>query len=260
MSTAWLLNTAWMLSCAREAARFHRATRRVAETQAELLAAVLRANRDTQFGRAHDFGRIRTPRDYQRAVPPSRCEDYEDRIKRIADGERRVLTREPVTLLEPTSGTTRGEKLIPYTAALRRQFQRAVAAWIADLFRARPALRGGRAYWSLSPALGPPRRTPGGIPIGFEDDAAYLGALEQVAVRRLLVTPPSLARRADVDAFRYGTLYSLLRAADLALISVWNPTFLTALFHRFEEWQDRLCADVARGSFCRASRTRGPPR
>ena len=206
MSTAWLLNTAWMLSCSREAARFRRATRRVAETQAELLAAVLRANRDTQFGRAHGFGRIRNPRDYQRAVPPSRYEDYEDPIKRIADGAPDVLTREPVTLLEPTSGTTGGEKLIPYTASLRRQFQRAVAAWVADLFRARPAVRRGRAYWSLSPALGPPRRTAGGIPVGFEDDAAYLGALEQVAVRRLLVAPPSLARLTDLDAFRYGTL------------------------------------------------------
>ncbi len=253
MSTAWLLNTAWMLSCAREAARFHRATRRVAESQAELLADILRANRDTQFGRANAFERIRDPRDYQRAVPPSRYEDYADRIKQIADGVPNVLTREPVTLLEPTSGTTGGEKLIPYTASLRRQFQRAVAAWVADLFRARPAVRRGRAYWSLSPALGPPRRTAGGIPVGFEDDAAYLGALEQVAVRRLLVAPPSAGRPTDMDAFRYATLHSLLDAADLALISVWSPTFLTALFNHFEEWGERLCADVGRGSPARAA-------
>ena len=247
MSTSWLLNTAWMLACSREAAAFRRATRRVAETQARLLAEMIRANRYTHFGRAHGFGTIRSPHDFQRAVPPSRYEDYEGLISRIAEGEKAVLTREPVTLLEPTSGTTGGEKLIPYTASLRRQFQRAVAAWVADLFRARPAVRMGRAYWSLSPALGPRRRTPGGIPIGFDDDAAYLGALEQVAVQRLLVAPPAVTRLPDMDASRYVTLFCLLRAADLALISVWNPTFLTALFSRFEEWRDRLCADIARG-------------
>jgi GH3 auxin-responsive promoter len=248
MSRSWLLNTAWMLACSREAVRFHRATRRVAETQAEVLAAILRANHDTQFGRDHHFARLRTPADYQRDVPPSRYEDFDALIRRITDGAPAVLTREPVTLLEPTSGTTGGEKLIPYTASLRKQFQRAIAAWIADLFRARPAVRRGRAYWSLSPALGPRRRTAGGIPIGFEDDAAYLGVLEQMAVRRLLVVPPGVARLADLEAFRYLTLFCLLRAADLTLVSIWNPTFLTALFSRFEEWQDRLCADIALGS------------
>src|SRR5262249_5236390 len=153
-------------------------------------------------------------------------------------GRRGVLTREPVTLLEPTSGSVRGEKLIPYTASLRRQFQRALAVWIADLFRHRPALRRGRAYWSLSPALGPPRRSAGGIPIGFDDDTAYLGTLERCAVQRLLVVPPGVARLADMDAFRYATLLGLLRAEDLALISVWNPTFLTALFAPLEAWQE----------------------
>src|SRR6266852_4437688 len=75
----------------------------------------------------------------------------------IAAGEPNVLTRDPVLLLEPTSGSTGGEKLIPYTASLRREFQRAVAAWIGDLFRQRPAVRRGRAYWSLSPVFGPRR-------------------------------------------------------------------------------------------------------
>ncbi len=98
---------------------------------------------------------------------------------------RRVLTGERVLLLEPTSGTTGGEKLIPYTESLRRQFQHAVAVWIADLFRNRPAVRRGRAYWSISPALAPLYHTAGGVPVGFEDDAGYLGTLEQFALRAL---------------------------------------------------------------------------
>jgi hypothetical protein len=250
MSLAWWLNTAWMLKAAGEAAAFRRATRRVARTQAGLLAGLLRANADTAFGRAHGFGRMRTPRDFRRGVPLSTYEDYEGCVRRIAAGEAGVLTRDPVALLEPTSGTGGGEKLIPYTASLRRQFRRAVAAWVADLFHNRPRLRGGRAYWSVSPALGPGRRTPGGIPVGFDDDAAYLGGFEQFALARLLAVPPAVARLEGMGAFRYATLLWLLRAPDLTLVSVWNPTFLAALFASFDAWQGRLCEDLARGT-CR---------
>ena len=194
----------------------------------------------------HRFGDISDTRTYRERVPPATYDDLADEIRRIAAGEANVLNREPVRLLEPTSGTTGGEKLIPYTAGLR-QFQRGVAAWMYDLFRRRPAVRGGRAYWSISPVLGPPRRSPGGLPIGFDGDAAYLGRAERFALRRLLVTPPEVARLPDMEGFRYVTLLSLLAADDLALISVWSPTFLTAVLDPLEAWQDRLCDDLRRG-------------
>jgi hypothetical protein len=244
MSVAGWLNTAWMVKCLPEARAFRRATRRVAAAQAAVLMGILRANAGTDFGRRHGFASIDSPRIYQARVPLSRYEDYAAAIGRIAAGDANVLTREPVVLLEPTSGTVAGEKLIPYTATLRREIQRAIATWIANLFLQRSAVRGGRAYWSISPALGPPRRTTGGIPIGFDDDAAYLGTLERFALARLLVAPPALALLADMNTFRYATLRSLLRATDLTLLSVWSPTFLTALFARFTEWRGRLAAEV----------------
>lgn len=247
MSAASWLNTAWMIKCSREAMAFRRATRDVAAAQAEVLQTILRRNRNTAFGQRHGFDRIDGTRAYQGRVPLSEYDDYREAIQEIADGCTAVLTQDCVELLEPTSGTTGGEKLIPYTASLRRQFQRAVAAWIADLFWHRPALRRGRAYWSISPALASGRRTAGGIPIGFEEDAAYLGTLERKALERLLVVPPEVVRLTEIDSFRYCTLWYLLAAADLALISVWNPTFLSTLLGPLELWQERLCRDLCRG-------------
>ena len=247
MGLPWLLNTTWMVACAREARTFRKATRSVAESQANVLASVLQQNRDTEFGRSHSFRAIDSPRAYQQQVPLSRYEDYTDAIDRIASGRGNILTRDRIELLEPTSGTTGGEKLIPYTASLRRQFQRAVAAWIADLFQNRPTLRQGRAYWSISPAFGPLRQTGSGIPIGFEDDADYLGIAERWLLRKLLVVPSEVARLTDIESFRYCTLWFLLRAADLALISVWSPTFLLTLLGPLEAWHDRLCFDLDHG-------------
>jgi hypothetical protein len=247
MNAAWWLNSVWMLRCSGEARAFHRATGRVADAQAEVLAEILRCNRDTDFGRRYGFSRLDGPRAYREHVPHSRYDDYADAIRRIGEGERGVLTRDPVRLLEPTSGSTGGEKLIPFTASLRRQFQRAVSAWVFDLFRHRPALRRGRAFWSVSPAVAAGRRTACGIPIGFEDDAAYVGAAQRWLIQRLLVVPSEACRLSDVESFQYCTLWFLLRAADLASISVWNPTFLTSLLAPLEAWHDRLCFDLRRG-------------
>lgn len=246
MGFAWMCNTVWMMACAREAGGFDRATRSVAKAQIDVLLAIIRRNRETAFGRTHRFSAIDSPRAFQEQVPLSRYEDYAESIGRIANGERGVLIDEPVELLEPTSGTTCGERLVPYTASLRRQFQRAVAAWIFDLFRNRPQLLYGRAYWSISPAMRSSRRTEGGIPIGFEDDADYLRTAERWMLKRLLVVPAEVARSNSMEAFRYATLRYLLAADDLTLISVWSPTFLTALLGPLDIWQDRLCFELGR--------------
>ena len=248
MLARWL-NAAWRWKCAGEAARFHRAMTRVAETQRDLLLSMLAANRETAFGRSYQFAAIKSVGDFQRQVPIATYDDYEPYIARIAAGEPGVLTSERVLLLEPTSGSTAGEKLIPYTAVLRKQFQRGIATWIADLFRQRPWAAVGRAYWSISPTLGPRRRTPGGIPIGFDDDAAYLGRIEQWALRHLLAVPSAVAQLPDIDSVRYATLLFLLAADDLSLISVWNPTFLMSLLAALPPWADRLAADLRLGRF-----------
>src|SRR5262249_58840274 len=120
MIPARWLNAAWMFAAARESRAFRRATRNVAATQTNVLVGIMAANRDTAFGRGNDFRRIDDLRDFQRRVPLSSYDDYADSIRRIADGEHGVLTAERVELLEPTSGSIGGEKLIPYTATLRR--------------------------------------------------------------------------------------------------------------------------------------------
>src|SRR5262249_16391668 len=156
-----------------EGAAFSRACLGVADTQRRLLLQILHENRDSEFGRAYGFADIRDVRAYQQRVPLATYDDFSAPIQRIAPRDKNVLACESVQLLEPTGGSTGGEKLIPYTLELRRQFQRGLAAWIYDLFRRRPGIRAGRAYWSISPALGPPRRSPGGVIIGFDDDTAY---------------------------------------------------------------------------------------
>src|SRR5439155_5521283 len=105
-----------------------------------------------------------------RALPIVTYDDIEPDIQRICDGETNVLTREPVLILEKTSGSTSAAKFIPYTPTLRRQFMRALAPWMHDLYTTYPELTEGRAFWSVSPLAHAHERTRGGLPVGFEDD------------------------------------------------------------------------------------------
>jgi hypothetical protein len=52
----------------------------------------------------------------------------------------------------------------------------------------------------------------------------------------------------DAESFRYLSLLFLLRAGDLALISVWSPSFFLILLAKLTEWWPRLCHDIARGT------------
>jgi hypothetical protein len=237
-------NALWLGGCLREAGRFRRAARRVRAEQERVLQALLLANSDTEFGRSHRFSRIRSVREYQKLVPLRTYDDYRSYVDRICGGSVNVLTREPVRLLQPTSGSAAATKLIPYTASLQREFQRGIQAWIADLFLHHPALMHGQAYWSISPSLTQMPRTAAGTPIGFEDDAAYVGGWRSRLVRAVMAAPPSIRQARDMETFQYSTLLALVRRPNLRLMSVWNPTFLLLLVERLEPHADALLRDL----------------
>src|SRR5262245_12679557 len=153
-------NVLWYTACLRQQRAFRRATRNVEATQHALLLALIRRNAHSAFGRAHGFATIRSIEEYQRRVPLSDYDDYRDAIVRIGAGEQGVLAAEPVLLFEPTSGSTAATKQIPYTAALRAEFQRGIAPWIADLFGGDPRLMAGTAYWSVTPVARRDEYTP----------------------------------------------------------------------------------------------------
>jgi hypothetical protein len=241
-------NRLWNLSLRSEARAYWRSTATPEATQEQLLLEMLRNNRGTDFGSRHGFQGIRSAAEYREAVPLADYADFEPYIARIRAGEANLLTAEPVLLLEPTGGSGGGSKLIPYTAGLKRQFQRGLAPWITDLHRAHPALLAGTSYWSVSPVTREPEGADSRIPIGFEDDSEYVGGLGRLLVRSVQAVPDRVKRIGQMESFWYVTLLFLLRSRSLALISVWNPSFLTILCRHLHDWWPSLADDIAAGT------------
>jgi hypothetical protein len=244
-----VVNVIWGASSVPSWTRYRRALQAPAATQERVLLSCLRRNSDTAVGREHGFNSIRSVAEYQSRVPPVSYDDMAPLVHRAARGEAQVLTRTPLERVVPTSGSTAAAKLVPFTADLRGEFTTAIDAWLIDLFMKRPALMGGPAYWSISPAPSSACGFDGSaVPVGFDSDSRYLGGARQVLARSVLAVPDAVARLRNVEAFRYLTALFLVRARDLRLMSVWHPSFLEGLLDCIDMHRDRLIHDVDRGS------------
>jgi hypothetical protein len=227
---------------------FHRALSRPEHAQAECLFRVLLAVRDTvQTARLPGFSRVRTVREFQDAVPVSTPDSILPDIGALAAGGPRVLTREPVTRFEPSGGSSGASKLVPVTRGLLGEFHRALAPMLFDMLHARPAVREGPSYWSISPIGRKAGRTEGGIPVGSLEDSAYFPRFLQPVLARVFAVPGAVAHLPDVESCRYVTLWFLVACEELALLSVWNPSFLSLLMDALERHGERLADDLERG-------------
>ncbi|HXW74378.1 MAG TPA: GH3 auxin-responsive promoter family protein [Steroidobacteraceae bacterium] len=262
---AAMLNAAWVGAQSRAWLGFRRALHQPQAAQEHRLSHYLRVNARSEFGRRYGFGDIRSPAEFQDRVPLSGYENYEEAISRVHAGARDVLTTARVRCLQPSSGSTRAAKLIPYTADLQAEFSRAVGPWVFDLARSAPRLLGGPAYWSITPAAvaeeaGADVAARAPTRLGFESDSAYLGGWLQRLAEATLVACGDLGRTADIGEFRRRTLLRLLSERELRLISVWHPTFLTLLLDALAASWSELLVDLARGVASVGRLRREPPR
>lgn len=248
---AALANTVWLASSLPERVRYRYAASRIEAVQRRILEGYVRRNADTEFGRRHGFADIVGWEEFADRVPLRNYDGFRDWIERIAAGEKNILTTEPVRLLEPSSGSSGAEKWVPYTRSLQAEFGRAVAVWITDLLLHNPSVLGGRAYWSLTPQVQRDRSQDTEVPIGFDEDSAYLGGFAQQLINRTLATAAGLSAVPDMDRFWLLTLSMLLCCRDLRMISVWHPSFALLLLAQMRErWPNILNAIASGVSDC----------
>ena len=226
--------------------RQFRKPRSIRAVQMQLLGDMLFRNENTVYGRKFSFAKIHNYRQFAENVPLTEYEDYAPYIDRICHGRKGILTAEPVILLEPTSGSSGGRKLIPYTKTLKAQFQAGIRPWLCDLYTNLPALCDGKSYWSVTPVTHGKEFSPGGIPIGFEEDTAYFGKLEGRLMQEIMAVSSNVKFVGSMELFWHSTAVQLLTCGKLRLISVWNPSFLTLLCDYIRGHADMLERTLSR--------------
>lgn len=136
--------------------RMEKASENPMEQNRALLMKILQANRDTEFGREHDFGGIRTIEDFKNNVPAANYEDYAPMLERMKNGEKNVLVASEILGYSRTSGSSGVPKYIPATkdslkAYVNYTWTRALALGAKELERQGKKFVPGRGVF-LSPA------------------------------------------------------------------------------------------------------------
>ncbi|MCK6506720.1 GH3 auxin-responsive promoter family protein [Myxococcota bacterium] len=213
-----------------------------AAAQARRLRAILQASAGSAFGRAHGLDRVRDLAGLQAAVPVRRHAALQPWLDRVEDGERGVLTRDPVRLLVETSGTTGRPKRLPVTGPWEESFAAAQDLWLLGLVRAFEGVTRGRSLALVSAARH--GRSRGGLPVGSNTGRILASQPWYVRLRdpvpaAVLALPPELK------------LYATLRFAlpePVHVLTTANPSTLLLLARRLAQWRAPLSQDLRDGT------------
>lgn len=221
--------TPFLRACARRR-RAQLAAEDVVARQEEQLLRLVRHAAETPFGRAHDFGHIRTVADFQARVPLRRYEDFwsdwwQPRFPLLAN----VTSPDAIPYFAISSGTTSGaSKYIPVSTAMLRANRRAALDVLVHHVTHRPRSRilGGKTF-----LIG------GSTDLKQEAPGIFSGDLSGIVAKRtplwarpLTFPPPAVALLRDWDA-KVAACIQRAGTVDIRCITG-TPSWLLVLFDR----------------------------
>lgn len=227
--------------------RFQQELRSPQPTQKKLLSELISALAATEYGQSFQ---LKPDDDYQAfatKIPLVNYDDISSWIVRQQNQRRLIIAAEPILFYEKTSGSSGSAKHIPYTRGLKNSFQRMFLLWVSDLLEHLPALRTGKIFISVSPNFRTSEVTANGIPIGLEDDTEYLSGWARWLLKPFLVAPVALTKLQSPQQFKRILALYLLTEADLEIISIWNPSFLTIMLEYIQTHRAELSDDLKKG-------------
>jgi hypothetical protein len=234
---------------ARQLARaFLEETNYAGDVQHDLLLSQVARHRDSQFGRDHFFGEIRTPSDFRRRVPISGYDRHEPYIDRVRQGDVGALfgSGTDVLMFALTSGTTNRPKTIPVTPQSLADYREGWTIWGIMAFDAHPdMIRDGlrpilqlASDWRES-------MTPSGIPCGA---ITGLTAHMQSRLVRTRYSMPAVASRIKDIASKYYVALRFSIHRDLGTIIAANPSTILAMAGLGDREKRGLIRDIADGT------------
>lgn len=225
---------------------FEAAARAARAAQERKLLRLLRANRETVFGREHRFDQIARVEEFQCRLPIAEYGQFESYIQRTMQGERGVLTHEVPLMFALTSGTTGKPKFIPVTPAFLREYNQAVQVHTWRLAEDYPEVVFGTTLVTSSCEV--EGTTDAGIPYGAI--SGFLARRQPGIVKRWFALPDRIGRLKDLEAKYYLTLLLTLQQ-DLRLAVSVSPSSLVLLADKMQAHSERLVRDLHNGTVCR---------
>lgn len=223
-------------------------SKRANKMQETCIKRLMRKNKTTEYGKLHNFDKVKSIEDYQKIVPLSVYADYDDYVWRMANGEKGLITNMYVRRFTESSGSTGKQKLVPlsYWAEWVCQcfsFSAPVGCavkWFAKKGRPLPPQKG------LLTAETSCRRVKGGT-------ISCLSSIPLLNVKPIVqffTTSPKevLFPEPDVDMdMHYMKLRFALANRNISYLGTIFITTLESMFFYMEENWEMLCDDIEKG-------------
>ena len=225
---------------------------KIRKTQVKILLEILKTNKNTEYLKNFETeSQILNAENekeliekFQNKIPVVNYEDIKEFVEKEKSGENNVLLSDKIKLFELTSGSTSDVKYIPYTEKFLKSYMNGVFAWIYNLYQNNKRLFLGSSYWSVSPILKREAVTSGGIRVGIEDDTSYFDKVSAFFLNKLFTVPKEIKNIQNMEDFLLITAVFLLLSENLAMISVWSPSFLMILLDFIEKNHKVICQIV----------------
>lgn len=225
---------------------FVKQTRRTEAVQEQFWRNLLLAHRDTELGRKYKLSEIKTIDQFREQIPILPYSSYEPLTNRIAQGEKNILTAEPVIYLTLTSGSTGKKKLIPTTRRSQNSFRRATLTsmgFLSEALHHRQLKFGKLLVTNSTQAWG---RTSGGIEYGPSSAGAL--RMDKRLYRQLFAHPYETLQVTDSTARHYVCLlFSLCSPSMHGLIANF-PMLILRTCNYLERYAEDLLQDLKTGT------------
>jgi len=213
--------------------------------QHKLLLQIIRANESSDFGKKHNYARIKSYNDFTEALPLCGYQYFQEYIDRCRKGQTTALfgPSQQLLMFALTSGTTTPAKYIPVTQEFAHSYRRGWNIWGVKALSDHP----DSTLRKILPITGSAQqhRSESSLPCG--SISGMLARDQKYIVRQFYATPYEVANIADVDA-RYYTIMRFALMEDIAFISTANPSTTLKLAQTGERNAHLLIKDIHDGT------------
>ena len=224
--------------------RFHFKIQHCRERQLLLLKDILNENKDTEFGKKHNFENIQSVEEFQQCVPVNTYDSLEDYVTRQTRGESDVLVKGQPISYATTSGTTGTPKYIPITKRAQLESHQNISRiFTHSILEECPEAYDGTILTIVSPAE--EGKTPDGTVFGSTSGQLIL-SMNKVVQDKYTI-PYEVLTLENYEARNYCIILLGIHN-PVTMLSTANPSTLSLLAKQGNQWRDLLITDTESGT------------
>ena len=195
-SKEWIVNNMIKLVGKKALNKIKTSTLDPEKSQNDFLDALMNENKNTVFGKDHNFAEIRNYNDYKKNVPIRNYDDFDKYLELLAKGADDVLFPGKPVMYNTSSGTTGKPKLVPISAKFKKNLSEFNKTWMYSILEQNPGIFKGQSLTSVGKAIE-----------GYTDDGTPIGSISGNSFR----TIPKIIKTT------YSSTYSLFAIDDYDL-------------------------------------------